>query len=39
MKALGFFAAGVVTATTTGLILIEFWLHLVEHNAYRKGTR
>lgn len=34
-----FFAAGVVSATVTLILAAEVWMHLVEHNAYRKAVR
>jgi hypothetical protein len=38
MKALALFVAGAFSATTFGLLAVEIWIHLIEHNAYRKGT-
>jgi undecaprenyl pyrophosphate phosphatase UppP len=39
MRGLKIFVAGAVTAFTVGLVVVETWIHLVEHNAYTKVAR
>jgi undecaprenyl pyrophosphate phosphatase UppP len=39
MRRLGAFTAGAVTAFTVGLIVVEWWIHFMEHTAYTKAAR
>lgn len=39
MKKLSFFVAGAVSAFAVGAVVIEFWVHFMEHTAYTKAAR